>query len=549
MKRLPQMVLLFLASTVLFSCNTAKYTVTDGVYYNPKKDKKELNYAMGYAEPEFTVVDNTNSGIEESARPNNVYKEIDTISYAGNNGTVINNNYYGDYYDYDNDEDDFRYTRRINNIYYPPTAPRVNYYSSWSRYGGNGFYCNTYYYDPWWGYDPWYGNSVSYRYGYSSYNYYNWNNCYSCGNTYNYYYNYGCGNIYNPCGGNNNNNGNWGNNNNSGGNRWTGPDYGPGPGPVNTLYARGTSPGNGLKRDLPERHEVRSGNSERLSPNGGGRAAELSSKEKPAFAGGNIKAPGKVLPNREKTVIKKDEVLVANHENGNSNSINEFKPKKDKDLPSREENNSYYTLKTSPNSTINPHGGAITKTTVVNGNTRTITKVNTRTIPGRSNSSAEINTTNVNTKTGRSFDNNGNYGSSRITRTTNTYRPRSNSTFTPSGSGTNVTPKQNSTRTKVSPRNTPSGTNVSPRTTPTRTNVSPRTTPSRTNVSPRTTPSRTNVSPRTTPTRTKSNNSYKPSGSSSSSSGGTSRSGTSRSSSSSSNSSSKSGSSKSLPKR
>lgn len=532
MKHLPQMVLFILASTVLISCNTAKYTVTDGVYYNPKKDKEELNYAMGYAEPEYTVVDNTknNSGFDDSARPNNVYKEVDTITYAGNNGTIINNNYYGDYYDYD--DDDFRYTRRINNIYYPPTAPRVTYYSSWSRYGGNGVYCNTYYYDPWWGYDPyysyydpWYGYSVSYRYGYSNYNYYNWNNCYSCGNTYNYY-NYGCGNIYNPCGGNRNNGGNWGNNsnNNSEGNRWTGPEYGPGPGPINTLYARGTTPGNGLKRDLPERHEVRNGNSERLNPNGGGRAAELSNKEKPAFAGGNVEALGKVLPKREKTVIRIDEVIVASNEGGNDNMANEFKPKKDEDLPERGGSNTYYTLKTSPNSTINPHGGAITKTTVVNGNTKTTTGVNTRTLPGRSNTTTEVKTTNVSTRTNSGVNNTGSSGNNTTTRTTNTYRPRSNTTYTPAGSN-----------------NTPSGTNVRPRSSTTKTNVSPRTTPSRTNVSPRTTPSRTNVSPRTTPTRTRSNNTYTPSRSGSSPSGGSSRSGSSG--------SSKSGSSKSLPKR
>ncbi|MBI3141361.1 MAG: hypothetical protein HYZ16_00890 [Bacteroidetes bacterium] len=264
---------------VLTSCQTSKYTVTDGVYYNPLKDKNQLDETMGRGEPAYTVVDKrgeteiTEPSNEPDTRPK-VYTETDTTHYSGSN--VVINNYNGDYYDFD---DDYGYTRRINQFYYPSATS--SYYSGWGMYGPGGVVVTNYYYDPWF-YDPWFGPRVSYSYsyGYGYSHYTTWYAApgYGCG-----YNAFNCGyNCYNPCGwgncgsgytggcGSNRyyrgyrngyndgywdgyNDGYYGYNNYYGDPRWNTNQPNSGFGPRSTVYNLGTTPDNGGRKDLPHR--------------------------------------------------------------------------------------------------------------------------------------------------------------------------------------------------------------------------------------------------------------------------------------------------------
>lgn len=206
------LVLLTLGSIVLMSCVNTNITYTsphsqDDLYYSKSDAERGVIYHEE-VQVQNQSKENTTSYVEEPQvqNPAAVYEKQETIpstsnestnsnystsatgSYDNDGKTIINNNYYGDVYE---DDDQGYYSTRIRRFHQPYQT--FNYYSpaycgfyydpfyspGWNFSIGVGYSYGFGYYDPFFNpfYNPWYSSYYSPYYGYGGwggYDSYRW---------------------------------------------------------------------------------------------------------------------------------------------------------------------------------------------------------------------------------------------------------------------------------------------------------------------------------------------------------------------------------------
>lgn len=158
--------------SLLSAVNLYSQASDDDVYFSPK-DEAQVIAENARTQPQHA--EEYNYDDDNGYYDDEYYSDTETQS-DGSGNTYITNNYYGDYYDYDND--DYNYTSHLQRYYSPYMG--FSYYSS----------CYTGFY-----YDPWSWNvSIGFGWGYPNYGYPYYN--YGYHPYYDPWYGYGCSSSY-----------------------------------------------------------------------------------------------------------------------------------------------------------------------------------------------------------------------------------------------------------------------------------------------------------------------------------------------------------------